>query len=384
MHPTQTATNRRITSADFRKIATLSALALTLSLTACGEITPPIAGCIAKDGLTPICGFSNPEDLELLPDGHTLLVSQMSRDITKGEAGSLVFFDTRSGVRTPAWHPASDTDQTTEKSWGDANCPGSPGAAIAPHGTSFKKRNDGRWQVAVVNHGGRESIEMFELISAKNTAHKLVWRGCVIPESGIYLNDVALLRDGSFVASHMFDKNATHIGPFSLPLLRAMAGADTGHVFEWRRGENGDTGFRTLEGSIGAFPNGVELSPDEGTVYANMYFNNEMRKIDRSSGALISKLSVDKPDNLSWDTQGRLLVLSHTGTLRDELACFGKPGETCPLAFAVVRVDTQAMSSEIVLQHEGAPMGAATVARQVGAHVYLGTFSGDRMVRLDY
>jgi hypothetical protein len=42
------------------------------------------------------------------------------------------------------------------------------------------------------------------------------------------------------------------------------------------------------------------------------------------------------------------------------------------------------MSSEVVFKHQGAPMGAGTVARQLGDFLYIGSFSSDRIVRVPY
>jgi hypothetical protein len=39
------------------------------------------------------------------------------------------------------------------------------------------------------------------------------------------------------------------------------------------------------------------------------------------------------------------------------------------------------MAAERLFAHEGAPMGAATVAQPVGDVLYMGSFSGDRILR---
>jgi len=37
-----------------------------------------------------------------------------------------------------------------------------------------------------------------------------------------------------------------------------------------------------------------------------------------------------------------------------------------------------------VFEHEGAPMGAATVAQPLGEFLYLGSFTGDRILKVPY
>ncbi len=41
------------------------------------------------------------------------------------------------------------------------------------------------------------------------------------------------------------------------------------------------------------------------------------------------------------------------------------------------------MTPRVLLEHEGPPMGAATVALPFGDAIYLGTFAGDRIARVD-
>ncbi len=360
----------------------------------CSNNAAVVSGCDTTPSMvpamTPFCLFSNPEDIEALPDQRTLLISQMGKNMEDATPGSLVFFDTTTATVSPAFPtstsatasaPSSATPPT--ENWGSAQCPGDPGASLAPHGISLRQRNDQRWQIAVVNHGGRESIEMFELLprAAGDAAPRLQWRGCVVPPAGSFLNDVVLLKNGGFIASHMFDKRSPQVLGSSLGVIKAIIGMDTGYVLEWQP----DDHYRILEGSHGPFLNGVELSADETTVFANVYFGQQVRKIDRKSGQQIAAISVSgHPDNLAWDSKGRLLVATHTSSLGELMACSKHPGETCTLAYAIERIDPETMSKDTVLQHAGAPMGAATVARELNGQLYLGSFTGNRIVRSEY
>src|SRR5262249_12665492 len=129
-----------------------------------------------------------------------------------------------------------------DKTWGDPACPGPIGDALVSHGMSLAKRKNGVWELYVVNHGGRESIEMYELRSA-HSGWSLVWRGCEIAVHEY--NDVAVLPDGGFVGTY----------PSGLSAGRGAAatGAATGYVARWTpgKGESEVTGTR-MRG-----PNGV-------------------------------------------------------------------------------------------------------------------------------
>ena len=355
----------------------------SILLAACSHGPDFVTVCARVGTMEPICKFQNPEDMEALPDGKTLLISQMGKDIRRHTPGSLVFFDTESGVITPAFPLPTTTESTvaSKENWGAKNCPGIPDMRFSPHGISLKQRSDMRWQVAAVNHGGGERVELFELLDYQSGGKPRVeWRGCVVPDATVFSNDVVVLKDGGFIASHMYDNTAAEIFGFSLSLWKAMLGFNTGYVFEWQQA----SGFRVLEGSRGPFINGVEISADNNTVFANVYFGGEILRLDRVSGARTGAATVGKADNLAWDSKGSLLAVAHPGSTLETLRCFEHPGDTCTLPYTVWRINPATMSNEMVFTHRGSPMGAATVARELNGMLYLGTFSGDRLVKMPY
>ena len=362
------------------RIKPLLAAAVLLALVACSDKNSMIDTCEQVNHIEPICRFTNPEDMELLPDHETVLISQMG-NMDGSKAGNLVAFDTTSQIITKLFPGSTVADKHSPENWGAANCPGLPGAEFSPHGISLKQRNDGRWQLAVVNHGGRESVEMFEVINNDNH-FALLWRGCVMPTDGTYMNDVALLKDGGFVASHMFDKRAPKLFGLSTGMWKSQLGINTGYVFEWRPAQP-DT-FRVLEGSHGPFINGILISADDRTVFANVYASNEIRKLDRDSGKKLASALVTQTDNIAWDQHGFLLAASHTGKKLAQMECMKHPGETCGFGFTIVRINPDTMATQNIFEHEGAPMGAATVALQVGNDLYMGSFSGNRIIKTDY
>ena len=53
-------------------------------------------------------------------------------------------------------------------------------AAARPHFlVEVGLRADGQWQVLAVNHGGRESVEFFQLLE-ESEGYRLAWRGCAL------------------------------------------------------------------------------------------------------------------------------------------------------------------------------------------------------------
>ncbi|MBK6286374.1 MAG: SMP-30/gluconolactonase/LRE family protein [Pseudomonadales bacterium] len=355
-------------------MTTMRAIVLLLGMVllgGCGSPRERITGCAALGELAPVCGFSRPEDMELLGDSRTLLISEMGSPQTNSP-GSLVLFDTRSETitRLPQFTEPSD------EYWGQPSCTTPPGTAFSPHGIHLSRRADGRWQVLAVNHGGRESVEYFEL-SDDSAGHHLEWRGCVLPPPDSYLNDVVALPEGGFLATHMFPKSGPTLRSINLHMLKGMLGFATGHVVHCDNG-----GCNAVAGTETAFPNGIQLARDGRTMYVDGYLAGEVRKISYPDGRLLGIAKVDAPDNIQWDADGRLLVASHIGGYSESRGCYLVTEGACPAAFAIVEIDPQSMQSRTVFRHAGAPMGAATVAQQAGDALYLGSYAGDRILRV--
>ncbi len=337
-------------------------------LIACGA-PEGIVDCNPVAGIEPICGFQNPEDLALLPDGRSMLVSQFG-EMDGSQPGNIARFEPKTGELRVLFEGGQGPNRSFSPGWGGRDCPGPPPAEFSPHGIHLSRREDGALQLLVVNHGGRESIEFFEVAS---DGRALVWRGCAMPPEDAYFNSVVATPEGGFLATHMFSRTAT------FGMLKGMWGADTGYVLEW----NQDGVWTIVEGTRSNFPNGIELSPDGRTIYLNVYLAGEVRRIDRDSGELQATAAVASPDNIRWSADGsRLLVASHTGSFMQMMSCQRIEVGACPLAFEIVSLDPQTLERKTLFAHEGRPMGAATVALELGGQLYLGSFKGDRLIHI--
>ena len=90
------------------------------------------------------------------------------------------------------------------------------------------------------------------------------------------------------------------------------------------------------------------------------------------------------PDNLTWTSDGRLLVASLRGATRELLSCNGLERGSCPIPFAIVALDPKTMETQVLYQGgPGTPSGAGTVGLEVDGGLLIGTFAGDRIVRVD-
>jgi hypothetical protein len=341
-----------------------------LAAAGCSPDHPPIGTCEAADGLVPDCRFQNPEDLVPAPGGREIIVSQFGGMAGEAE-GSLAALRPADG-RIRTLFPASGGTPTPERGWGDPACP--PPEGFSPHGIDIERLDDGRHALYVVNHGGRESVEMFEVEPGADVS--VAWRGCVeAPENG-YFNDLVVLRDGGFWVSHMYPRDANLLWTV---LRMQLTGHAPGLVYRWQP----DGGFEPIPGSAARFANGVEKSPDERFLYLNSYLGNRVLKVDVARGEVVASAEVSSPDNLAWDDD-RLLAASHHASLADTMSCQGLESGSCAFRFQVVGMNPDDMTTEVLLDHAGPPMGAATVALPVGDALYLGTFAGDRIARTDW
>ena len=341
---------------------------LALALAACGSIEP-ITSCDPVGAATPLCGFQNPEDLALLPDGQ-VIVSEY------GDAGArpgrISLLDLESGKHQSLYAGGGPPGAGP---WGAADCE-PPSEAFSPHGIHLSKRAGGSLQLLVVQHGGRESVEMFEVLPAQTT-WQLAWRGCAVVPDGA-LNDVVALPEGGFLV--------TRFGPSSTPAFMFAAakatlfGGETGWVYAWSRTQ----GFSEVPGTRVAGPNGIELSADGAKIFLNATLASEVLRIDRRTGAVEARAAVTQPDNLTWASDGRLRVASLRGAMREMLSCNGLERGSCPMPFAIVALDPETMATETVYQGgPGTPSGAGTVGLEVDGGLLVGTFAGDRVVRVE-
>lgn len=349
---------------------------LVLGLLSCGASQDPVMDCVDSKGIHPICGFQNPEDLALFDHGRSVVVSQFG-GMEGEQPGSLAILDLATEELRVARRPGSEDRArggAVAGGWGDPACPGPPSAEFAPHGIDlapYAAGEEGGLRLLVVNHGGRESIEIFE-VSGHGGEAAIEWRGCVIPPEGAFLNDIVSLPDGGFLVTHMMDRESQ-----LSELVLASLGGNTGFVYEW----HSEAGFRVVQGTEGPFPNGIELSADGEEIFLNYYLGNEVRRISRESGEVLARGEVRHPDNSSWAGDGRLLVASHLGAFWDQIACTPLEAGACPFEFAILAFDPETLESTEVFRNEGPPMGAATVAIDLGGELLMGSFAGDRVIR---
>jgi hypothetical protein len=333
----------------------------------------PITDCEPEPNARPICTFTNPEDMVSLPGDQAILIGEYGASAEE-HSGGLVVFELDSEVRRTVYR-GGESEATAEAGWGDPSCTTPPSKAFNSHGIDLVRRDDGRLQLLVVQHGGREAIELFEVLGG-GTDWRVEWRGCVPAPANASLNDVAALPNGDFYTTQM-----APIEP-PLDLSKGMPTHVTGHAFAWSQA---DAAFRKIEGTDGSMPNGIATSPDGRYIYMNASAESSLRKVEVATGRELGRVSVGTPDNLSWSPDGRLLVasLGDDFDAEDFVSCVSITHGACRIPFEIVAVDPDSMTLlGTVYESKGTPMGAGTVGLQVGRELFIGSFKGDRILRV--
>lgn len=348
-----------------------SALAAFL-LAAAAPAAGPILDCEPKDNARPICKFTNPEDIVPLPGNQALIIGEYGSS-SKDHSGELVLFVLASEERRTLFR-GGEKPAVAQPGWGDPACTSPPTRAFNAHGIDLVRRDDGRLALLVVQHAGREAIELFEVLGTGSDWH-VAWRGCVPAPANASLNEVVGLPDGSFYTTKMDSLEG------ALDFEGGMPTAPTGHAFAWSE----KTGYRKIEGTDGIMPNGIEASPDGRLVYMNASGDGSIRKVDVATGRELGRAPVDSPDNVTWAPDGKRLLVASLGGLdpSDFQACQQMTRGACGIPFRIVAIDAETMTPVgVIYSSDGPPMGAGTVGLQVGEELFIGSFKGDRILRV--
>lgn len=318
---------------------------------------------------------SNPEDLIAIPGSNAILVSSMSDDPGADEGmGHLHLLDPETEEFTEIW-PQRDHEVSHDEEV-FADCPAPPDLSVAsPHGISLEERDDGSAYLYVVNHGGRESVEVFSLEPEGDVDVNLSWIGCaVLPDGTMGNGVVADPESDGFYVSHFFDPSDMQAG-----FEAAFGDEDTGHVLHWVPG----SGWEVLPGSEMSTPNGVEVSEDGQYLFVASWGDEDIRRFTLGEDTEPEIVSLSfMPDNLRWNDQGSLLL---TGQDIDGLESFmaAQTGEADPKpGYSVVEIDPVDFTVTEVAAGEPEGFVNPSTALGVNQEIWIGSVNGDNVVRL--
>ena len=323
------------------------------------------ASCAPSGGLTFICGVQNPEDLVPVPGTRWLVASGMA------PGSGLHLVDTQAKTARSLYAAGAPRTRLDRAKY--AGCPGPLDATKAVlHGLSLRRAPAGHYTVYATNHGGRESIEVFEL-DPGGPAPSATWIGCVLMPAAMAANSVAAFSDGTLVATVL-------IGP-GKTFEDAFAGRITGAVYMWTPGT---PAFRLLPGTELSANNGIETSPDDREFYVVSTTTKRVIAFARSNPGTplrTAQLKEFGPDNVRWTSDNRLIT---AGMIDNEPACGGAPrteaGIRCSRGYVAATIDPKTMAVTELARGPATPAFTGTaIAIRVGDELWLGSFNADRL-----
>ena len=352
-------------------------VALALFAGGCAVRLPDARECDPAGRGRPVCGLMNPEDVIPLPGSRWVLASELRRP---GEPpGSIVAFTLDGdGEATTLVGPSAPAEWLDDPFLAKNKeiCPGPlPADGLEPHGMDLVVEREPPWMLLVVNHGTRESIEIYDVTPSKHddVAPRLRWMGCIPLPDGYAANDVAAMDDGQLVAS------ATPVRgiDYALAIFRMAVGAALGDAMEW----SFDRGWHHVAHTRVGLPNGVAVDAT-GRLFVADWAGSRLVRVDRATGRRDEIALPHHPDNLSWAPDGRLVVAGQIGTVREAFGCLDGHVRNCGQPWSVLSVDPETMAVVMIAQGDGHDFGAASSAAFAQETLVVGTWAGDRALRL--
>jgi hypothetical protein len=341
-------------------------LAVVLLATAGAARAHAQAGCAPHGATQYICGVNSVEDLIRIDGTDWVLASELG---PRTGTGGFYLID----VRTRAFHEASpDFSGAADKLY--SKCPGSPDPKrFAAHGIAIRFQPGKVHQAYAVNHGGRESIEVFDL-DVSGTEPKLIWRGCAMTPENVSGNSVTPLPD------HGFAVTSFGVRTDKQSMDKVGAGQPSGFVVEWSPAK----GWMQVPGTEFSGDNGIVASADGTTLYIAGWGDRTLHVVSRGKTPPTHRavpLPGFHPDNIRYAPDGALLIAGQAADAKAILGCLSAP--VCAVDSKVVRVDPKTFAIRTLVDEPANPdFGGTAGAIIVGNEVWLGPFKGSRVARV--
>ena len=321
-----------------------------------------ISECKSDDAISVICGVSNPEDIVVTPDNKYLLISEFGGirpyDSTKSGGFALLRLSDKK-IITPKISFGKNI-------WGEDSC--KQNEIFGPHGIDLVQREDGSYQLGVINHYPGETIEMFELVQkSEQDTWSFVWRGCIEVPEKYYLNDVALKKDGTFYVSHMYSRDIT----MTKWLITALFKKDSGVILEWNKDS-----FIEIPNSEGSGPNGITLNESTNNLFISYNQGDRVVKFDLSDNKKLQTFKVESPDNI-YINKDSVWLTSLDFQPIDAGDCIERPA--CSLPFSIYEIDRETFVLKNKNSFNKTVFGLPTIALPIENVIIMGSFHSDRL-----
>jgi hypothetical protein len=327
------------------------------------------ADCSPANGVSFICGVTNVEDFAPIPNSQWVIGGDFAA--AGAPQGYFYLFDTarRTGRAVQSSEIAIKPDKKTYP-----GCPGPVNMKLfGPHGLDLTRSGGTHPVLYAVNHGGRESVEVFSVDLSRGKP-KFTWTGCVVAPKGFWPDAVASLPGGGIMVTSLWDPTDAD------RVTKLGAGQPVGGLDSWypAKGWAPVPGTEQMSG-----PNGVIVSPDGKQVYLALWSGKQVARIDLSQTP--PKVDVAPTgiltDNVRWSPSGtEIFVGGQDAPVRQVLACFESSAVNCDVPFKIYRMNPSTLKlTEVVRSGVYGLMGAGTGAIQVGNKIWVSSFRSDRV-----
>lgn len=351
--------------------APITALALVLGGSPSPVAPAPASDCPSSPRFELLCGQTRPEDLARIPGTRWLIASGF-------HAGAgLKLVDTAARSLRSAYGGAPEDTGPPDAAFPDCSTPPDP-VLFNTQGLALRPAGGDRHRLYVVNHGGREAIEVFD-VDAGADVPVLRWRGCVLLPAGLAANSVAAYSDGTLLATVLVHPGHT--------FADFVEGRSTGGVYQRYPGA---AGFQLVPGTELPGNNGIETAQDDSGFFVVAFGRHAILRYSRQDPAAPPVESVAPgfmPDNVHFDG-GRLLT---AGMVYDEPACGGTrkvvDGKAddmrCHRGTVVAELDPITMTFRIVAYTlPAAGFNGASAAVIVDDGIWIASYQSECVARL--
>lgn len=323
-------------------------------------------GCWPVHELHFVCGAEQPEDMVRVPGSDWVIISEFRPN------GGIKLLN----AKTRQLRRWNFIESSAVQRKGAENCPGPPNpVTLDTQGLSLRTIGKGRFRLYVVNHGGRESIEIFS-VTLRDGYPLGRWQGCVLMPPGDAANAVSSFPDGAIIATVL-----TLPGRTKADFVR---GQPTGAVLEWKPGM---LDFHILPGTELPGNNGLVASPDGRRFYVvafGLHAIYEYRRADTLYPVRSATAPGFMPDNIHWF--GNRLIAA--GMTYDEPACGGvrkivrgrADPMLCHRGYVVATVSPNTLRFRVLAYGEPNPMfNGATTGLVIGTRLWISSYQADRL-----
>jgi hypothetical protein len=298
------------------------------------------------------------EDLARVPGTRWLIASGLTGPGRPQGHLHLIDAEAKSGAPVAIGERRSDDYGEAPPDW----------SIFDPHGLDLRPGAGDVHTLFVVNHGGREAIEIFEVDAAGPT---VTWIGAVVQDTNVWGNAVAALPDGGIVVTNYLDLSDKEA------FEKVYTGRPTGNLKEWHAG----TGWEDVPGTECSAPNGVNVSPDGRWLYMNSWSTKRFIRVSRG----VADIQRDElpigflTDNVKWSEDGNSLLIA--GQASEPATVFAAYDGQAIANFrvGVARIDPKTLEVEILVDDEYADFGTAASGVEVDGTLWISNARGDRI-----